>query len=217
MSQFKLKVCGMRDEKNIRQLVKLKPDYIGFIFYPESKRYIGDDFDMKILDVIPVKVKRVGVFVNELLENVINTAENFGLNYVQLHGTEPPEYCHELQELNIKVIKAFGISEDFDFEKLFSYDPCCDYFLFDTHSNQYGGTGLKFNWNLIYNYDYPKQFFLSGGIGLEDIHEIQKIDPSYLHAVDINSRFETAPGMKDILSVKKFHTLLKDMKTCDIT
>ncbi len=209
MAEYKIKVCGMRDAKNIRELIKLKPDYIGFIFYPGSKRFIGEDFDIKILDKIPDDIKRVGVFVNELIENVINTADTFGLDYVQLHGDEPPEYCGELQEMNIQVIKAFGIGEDFDYEKIINYDSYCDYFLFDTLSNQHGGSGMKFNWNLIYNYDYPKPFFLSGGIGVEDIPEIHKINQTYLHALDINSRFETEPGLKDISAIKRFISMLK--------
>ena len=209
MAAYKIKVCGMRDADNIKQLVKLKPDYIGFIFYPESKRYIGDNFNMKVLEKIPPKIKRVGVFVNDLIENVINMADTFGLDYVQLHGDEAPEYCCELQEMNVSVIKAFGMSEDFDFEKVMDYDTCCDYFLFDTMSIQHGGTGMKFNWNLIYNYDFPKPFFLSGGIGLEDIPEIHKIDQTYLYAIDINSKFEIEPGIKDINAISKFISMLK--------
>ena len=209
MAAYKIKVCGMRDEENIRQLVKLKPDYIGFIFYPESKRYIGDNFDVKILEKIPAGINRVGVFVNELIENVINMAEIFDLDYVQLHGDEPPEYCCELKEMNMSVIKAFGLSDNFDFEKIMNYDSCCDYFLFDTQSSQHGGSGTKFNWNLIYNYDFPKPFFLSGGIGLGDIPEIHKIDQTYLYAIDINSRFEIEPGLKDIPAISKFISILK--------
>lgn len=209
MAVYKIKVCGMRDEENIRQLVKLKPDYIGFIFYPGSKRYIGENFNMKILDIIPGSIERVGVFVNELIENVINMADAYGLDYVQLHGDEPPEYCCELMEMNMHVIKAFGIGEDFDFEKIINYNSCCDYFLFDTLSSQHGGSGMKFNWDLIYNYDYPKPFFLSGGIGIEDIPEIHKIDQTFLYAVDINSRFEIEPGLKDIPAISKFISILK--------
>lgn len=201
---MKIKVCGMKNAVNIRELIKLRPDYIGFIFYRKSERYIGNDFYMDILSEIPPEVKRVGVFVNETFDILVKEYNRFKLDYVQLHGNEPAEYCSELKMINIHVIKAFGINDEFDFSVINEYKNACDYFLFDTKSDGYGGTGKKFNWEILKKYNNVKPVFLSGGIGLEDSEQIKKQDFINIHAIDINSRFEIEPGIKDIFKLKKF-------------
>ena len=206
---IKIKVCGMREPDNIRNLIQLSPDFIGFIFYPESKRYVGEDFPVTAINSVPSGIKKVGVFVNELLEHVVKKYNKYNLDYVQLHGKEQVEYCRELMTINIKVIKAFGIDGSFDMTQTEKYSDSCNYFLFDTKSAQYGGTGRKFNWNHLTRIPDNKPFFLSGGIGPEDIDEIKKLNIPELFAIDINSRFEQSPGLKDITMLQKFITEFK--------
>jgi phosphoribosylanthranilate isomerase len=210
---MKIKVCGMNNDMNIRELIKLKPDYIGFIFYKKSKRYAGDDFNFDILNEIPPEVKRVGVFVNETFDMLVKEYNRFKLDYVQLHGNEPAEYCHELKMIKIHVIKAFGVNDEFDFSVINDYENVCDYFLFDTKSDEYGGTGKKFNWDVLKKYNNAKPVFLSGGIGLEDSILIKKQDFLNIHAIDINSRFETEPGIKDMFKLKKFFEEIRKKST----
>ncbi len=207
----------MRDPENIRKLVALQPDFIGFILYPESKRYVGDNY---ILETeIPSKIKRTGVFVNALLHDVVHWVNRLKLDYVQLHGNESVEYCQELTEMKIPVIKTFGMHDSFDFNTLQTYEGYCDFFLFDTTSPEHGGSGKKFNWNLLNAYTLIKPIILSGGIGLDDLITVLSLSEKIpLHAIDINSRFENAPGIKDIKMIKEFigsikkHTLNKKEK-----
>ncbi len=205
----KVKVCGMRDAENIRQIVELKPDFIGFIFYPESKRYVGEDFPVSIIENIPSSVKKVGVFVDELLEHVVRNYNIYGLDYVQLHGKEQAAYCQELMTVKIKVIKAFSIDEYFDPSIPDVYADACNYFLFDTKSPIHGGTGKKFDWNFLHRFSAEKPFFLSGGIGPDDVHLINEMNIPGLEAVDINSRFEQEPGLKNVIDIKSFMNQLK--------
>lgn len=198
----KIKVCGMRNTQNIGDLLKLKPDYLGFILYPPSKRYVGEDYKLEI--DIPKSTQRVGVFVNELIATVFSWVNRLELDYVQIHGDESAEYCMELSKMKIKVIKSFGIDENFNFDALEAYMPWCDYFLFDTKSKDYGGTGLHFDWNLLNRYTYSKPVFMSGGIGPEDITQIGQIQHLPIHAIDINSKFELSPAMKNIDLLKNF-------------
>lgn len=199
---MKLKVCGMRDRENIEALVALEPDYIGFIFYNKSKRFVGEHLDTTLLHSI--KANKVGVFVNESLEVIEEQCKNFGIEVVQLHGDESPDFCKDIKSKGFKTIKAFSIDDDFDFNKLEAYKPYCDYFLFDTKGDNYGGTGKKFNWDLLKSYDNEKPLFLSGGISLGDIEEIKSLEGLNIHAIDINSKFEIAPGLKDINTIKIF-------------
>ncbi len=202
-SSLKIKVCGMRDTENIRLLTELNPEYIGFILYPDSKRYLGDDYT---LDVdIPDSIQRVGVFVNALIPDIFNWINRLNLHLVQLHGTESPEYCMELHKMGIHIIKAFGLDDNFDFSILKSYSSCCEFFLFDTKTNHHGGSGKQFDWNVLKNYSYDIPVFLSGGIGPDDdetIHCYKNSIPIY--GVDLNSRFEINPGLKNIVSLKSF-------------
>ncbi len=200
---LKIKVCGMRDAENIRHLIELNPDYIGFILYPGSKRYLGDDY---ILDIdIPDSIQRVGVFVNALMPDIFNWSNRLNLDFIQLHGIESPDYCIELHRMGIKVIKAFGIDDGFDFSTLKPYLSCCNFFLFDTKTDFHGGSGKQFDWNTLIDYSYDIPVFLSGGIGPDDADTINHYKKSVsIHGVDVNSRFEINPGQKNIVALKRF-------------
>jgi len=205
---YKLKVCGMKYPENISQLVDIQPDYMGFIFYKKSKRYMADSLEPEVLKDIPEHIKKVGVFVNESMEIIIKMAEKFKLDFIQLHGDESPDFCNSLQVNGLNIIKAFQIHQNFDFAQLESYKKSCQYFLFDTQTLLYGGSGHKFDWHLLENYDNEKAFFLSGGIDIQDIDNIKNISNLNIHAIDINSKFESEPGLKNIEKVKKFKDLL---------
>ncbi|MDQ7917463.1 phosphoribosylanthranilate isomerase [Mesonia sp. MT50] len=190
----------MKHPDNIKKVSALSPDYIGFIFYKKSPRYLT-----QIPENIPEGIKKTGVFVNEEYDQILDKVRLFNLQAVQLHGEESVELCEKLRHQNLEVIKAFSIDDDFNFEKIHSYQKVTDYFLFDTKGKNYGGNGLAFNWSILQNYRFSHPFFLSGGIGLEHSEEIKKINDSSLPLVgiDLNSKFEIAPGLKDIQKLKK--------------
>ena len=202
---LKLKVCGMRLAANIAAVADLQPDYLGFIFYDKSPRLISD-VSAELIKYIPSEIKTVGVFVNEAIEKVKEKVSTLKLKAVQLHGSESPEYCAGLKTSfpAVEVIKAFGIDEDFDFAVLAAYLDVADYFLFDTKSKAHGGSGKTFNWSVLDRYIYNKPYFLSGGIDLEHATAIKNISDDRLYALDINSRFETEPGLKDAGKIKEF-------------
>ena len=202
---MKLKICGMKYADNIAEVLQLQPDYLGFIFYAPSKRFVGEDFEERITSLIPAKTKKVGVFVKSDLEYITSKVEKYGLQCVQLHGGESPEFCQKLQQmkLDIEVLKVFSVGENFDFEKLKPYENTCDYFLFDTKGKDYGGNGVTFNWKLMENYPSQKPFFLSGGIGLEHLPLLQEWQHPQLYAIDVNSRFEVRPAWKDVEKLKE--------------
>lgn len=195
----KVKVCGMRDPLNIQGVSELEPDFIGFIFYEKSPRFVGPG--LKIPD-INKKIKRVGVFVNHGVDFIAGQSAKFGFEYVQLHGNEPPSLCIQLKDRGLKVIKAVSIDSRIDFEAAAQYVECIDYFLFDTKSPSYGGTGKTFSWSLLKSYGLAVPFFLSGGLNPDNIDEAFSIDNEFLYALDLNSGFEIAPGKKDILKLK---------------
>lgn len=204
----RLKVCGMKVPSNIEMVADLQPDYMGFIFYKGSKRYVAD-LSAHFVKSLPSNIKRTGVFVNEELRTVVERVLEYGLHAVQLHGTEPANYCAELKALlDIEVIKAFGIDEQFDFDRLDAYSDSIDYFLFDTQTPDHGGSGRTFNWGLLKKYVLDKPYFLSGGIDLESIDEINRIKDVRFYAVDINSKFELEPGLKDIDKLIDFKNML---------
>ncbi len=194
----------MRNPSNIEDLVKLSPDYIGFIFYPKSKRFIGNQISDDIQALIPVYIQKVGVFVDEPFESLLEKFRNNKLDMIQLHGSELPGYCERLKKLDIRVIKVFNISPDFDFETVKPYQYFCDYFLFDTAGDLPGGTGAKFNWERLDQYTGEKPYFLSGGIQPSDAGRIKSLADKKLHAIDVNSGFEIEPGLKDIPKLKEF-------------
>jgi phosphoribosylanthranilate isomerase len=206
---LKLKICGMRDSTNIEEVGKLNPDLMGFIFYPKSKRYVGKDFNPVILKNLSPDIKTVAVFVNESIEQIIQTISKYKFSYVQLHGSETPEYCISLKNKGIKILKAFGIHSSFEWSILPSYQDACDYFLFDTSTSDYGGSGKKFGWELLDNYHGSKPFFLSGGIEPQDGDKIAGFHHPSLAGIDINSRFEIEPGLKDVCLLHEFSQKLK--------
>ncbi len=192
-----IKVCGMRDAENICQVEALGIDMMGFIFYPKSSRYVS-----KHPEYLPTKCKRVGVFVDEDIEQVKHIAEEFALDLIQLHGSESPEYAQRLRDW--KVIKAFNIATKEDLEATKPYEGLVDYFLFDTKGKSAGGNGEKFNWNVLSNYKGNTPFLLSGGIGPDDAGRIKVFQHPKCIGIDLNSRFETAPALKDINKLKSF-------------
>ena len=202
----KLKICGMKVPSNIEGAIALQPDYLGFIFYPGSKRFV-DHLDAAVVKNISADIKTTGVFVDEKLETVLATIGLYQLKAVQLHGNESPEYCAALSG-KAEVIKAFGISESFDFNMLKAYEGTADYFLFDTQTPGHGGSGQTFNWQLLDKYTLQTPYFLSGGIGLENAAELMGITDARLYALDVNSRFELAPGLKDIDLLNQFKNML---------
>lgn len=199
----------MRDSNNIKELAKLNPDFIGLIFYPKSKRFVEEENANHILSSIPDEIKKVGVFVNEVQEEVVRKVSLFKLTLVQLHGNESAAYCASFKKHGIPIIKAFGVNEEFNFESVEAYEGKCDYFLFDTKTSQHGGSGKKYNWDLLNNYMGNTPFFLSGGIEGKDAKQILALSHPALHAVDVNSGFETAPGLKNIDQLNSFCNEIK--------
>ncbi|GHB89112.1 phosphoribosylanthranilate isomerase [Persicitalea jodogahamensis] len=201
---MKLKVCGMRDAANIEALISLKPDFIGFIFYEKSPRYVGEELDEEMLLNIPSSIKKVGVFVNSNPEHIMNMVKRYDLQYVQLHGSEMPDFCRVLRQKGLNIIKSFAVDNDFNFAMLNNYKPFCDLFLFDTKGELPGGSGVAFDWNILREYDREKPFLLSGGISNENIDQLLAIAADVpMYGIDVNSRFETAPGVKDIEQIEK--------------
>lgn len=194
-----IKVCGMTDGENIRQTEQLGVDFIGFIFYPRSPRFL---FEMPTY--LPVRSRRIGVFVNESKDNILMYADRFGLDYIQLHGNESPEFCHNLQAAGMKLIKAFSIATPRDLSSVSAYEGLCQYYLFDTKTPQYGGSGNQFDWTLLNRYTGNTPFLLSGGINQYSAAAIRNFHHPRLAGVDINSRFESSPGLKDIGRIQTF-------------
>lgn len=206
---LKLKVCGMRDPRNIEALTALEPDYMGFIFYGKSKRFVGD-MDPVLVRSLPASIKPTGVFVNETLEEVLRIARQYKLAALQLHGVESPEYCQLIKDQlpNIEVIKAFGVDENFNFDLLNNHQGLVDYFLFDTQTAEHGGSGKTFDWAVLKQYQLNVPYFLSGGIGLDQVAQIKEIVDPRLYAVDVNSRFEISPAFKNIDQLTTFKNQL---------
>ena len=194
---MKLKVCGMKFSENISEIESLKPDFMGFIFYKKSKRFFNES---KL--ILNDKINRVGVFVNQEINEVIDNIKKYKLDYVQLHGEEDVRYCLSIKSI-CKVIKVFKIDDTFNFDKVKKFENVSDYYLFDTKTNLHGGSGKKFNWEILKNYNSKKYFFLSGGISENDIEEIKKIRKIYpIIGIDINSKFELPNLKKDRANIK---------------
>lgn len=199
----------MKDPENIRQVAALQPDYMGLIFWPHSPRF----FDGK-LPALPDTLKKTGVFVNATLETAVSLTEQYQLQALQLHGQESPELCRQLKThpltKHTELIKVFSVNETFNFEAIAPYETVCDYFLFDTKGKLPGGNGTVFNWEVLQDYPSKKPFFLSGGIGPEAIAHIKDILKTTLpvYAIDVNSKFEVHPGIKDITQLERFITAL---------
>ena len=192
-----VKVCGMRDAENIREVEALGIDLIGFIFWPKSSRYVSER-----PAYLPTNCKRVGVFVDENIEVVKKIAQDYALDYIQLHGNETPDYCALLK--GHKLIKAFNIATAEDFEQTKPYEGLVNYFLFDTKGKSVGGNGTKFDWSVLDDYHGTTPFILSGGIGPDDAARIRSFHHPQLAGIDLNSKFEDAPALKNIQKLKTF-------------
>ncbi|MVN91949.1 phosphoribosylanthranilate isomerase [Mucilaginibacter sp. HME9299] len=204
---MKIKVCGMKVPGNIKGIAGLKPDYIGFIFYSKSPRYVGDLPAAEIAK-LPASIIKTGVFVNEDIKTVKRLINQYQLAAVQLHGSESPGYCAELREKGT-VLKAFGIDETFDFGVLADYADKVDYFLFDTKTAAHGGSGQVFDWRVLDQYQLDVPFFLSGGLSADNLTEVKQIKHPAFYGVDLNSRFEMEPGLKDENKLRAAFTLLR--------
>ena len=198
---MRLKVCGMRELENISALSELVPNYIGFIFWSESSRFVD-----KKTPPLDKKIIKTGVFVDATFDYILTKIKDHQLDAVQLHGQESCSYCKVIKNYGLKVIKSFSIKNTFDFNTLEDYENSCDYYLFDTKGKLPGGNGFTFDWKILNEYPSQKPFFLSGGIGVDNLNEIKKLVKTKLpiHAIDVNSKFETAPGNKNIELLKKF-------------
>ncbi len=196
----------MKFPDNIQEIIKLPIEYIGFIFYEKSPRFLEN---LNLSEVyFPENIQKVGVFVNEKIDTIIHLKEYYSLDYIQLHGNESSEYCQALTEKGCKIIKAFSIYSKEDLLQTDLYENTCDFFLFDTKTSSYGGSGQQFDWNILNSYNGNKNFFLSGGIGMDDVKRIGNLNHPRLHAIDLNSRFETQPGRKDVDLLKCFMELM---------
>lgn len=208
---MKIKVCGMKFLENIQAISDLEPDYLGFIFYEKSER----NFD-KLMPEIPSSIHKVGVFVNESISKIKEKVNEFNLNIVQLHGTESSVYLEELKKKLPEIIiwKVFSIGDEFDFNALKMYENA-DAFLLDTKGKNHGGNGFQFDWKILENYKMEKNIILSGGISAEDVLKIKALKSKIpqIEIVDINSRFETEPGRKNVELIKKFMNELKIEKS----
>lgn len=204
MKPIQLKICGMKYSENIEAIAELQPDYLGFIFWENSKRR----FDSEEIPQLDSKIKKVGVFVDAKINEIIARKKQFDLDVIQLHGNESVAFCEELNKQNIEIIKAFSISNQFDFSKLKQYIPYVDYFLFDTKGKLPGGNGITFEWEILANYSYEIPFFLSGGIGSTELEAVKiflktKAGKNCV-AIDVNSRFELKSGYKNESKLRKF-------------
>jgi len=203
---MKIKVCGNTDLTQLKELDNLKIDYAGFIFYEHSSRYILKKISGKDVRKLNLSFPKVGVFVNANEEEIMKQVEDFGLDMVQLHGDETASFCNRISD-HIKVLKAFRISDlETNIDWLVKeYEEVCDYYLFDKGSaGLYGGTGEKFNWELLKESNLKKPFFLSGGISSKDADALKEFDHPFFYGVDVNSKFETEPGIKDMKLIIEF-------------
>lgn len=201
----------MKHPENISKVAKLEPDYMGFIFYKKTPRY----FEAKMPEISSA-IKKTGVFVDEEINIILERIKEHDLNAIQLHGSESAAFCAELKtlliETEVEIIKVFSIKDDFDFKRLKEYETVVDYFLFDTKGKNKGGNGITFNWEILKEYPSKKPFFLSGGIGPEEVEAIQELKAYFeengkenlLYAIDVNSKFEEEPGLKNIEKLEKF-------------
>lgn len=200
----------MRDADNIMQVAAQHPDYMGFILYPNSPRYVGKDF--KIPAAFPSTVRKVGVFVNEMIEVILETVDRLDLDYVQLHGSETAELCHSIKNSSIGVIKVFSVDDDFDFSVTKDFQKAADFFLFDTKGKYYGGNARTFDWNVLKRYDQEKSFFLSGGLSPENAGGLSLLSGMNIHALDVNSGIESEPGVKNIDRLEELKKELEKLK-----
>ena len=208
-----IKVCGITQFKQLQQLEALNIDYAGLIFYKDSSRYMGEKITGKQIKDADFDIKKVGVFVDPGYSELLDAIDEYGLDIVQLHGNETPELCEELSA-EVEVIKAFRIPGDkaIDIDEMVAdYDAVCDYYLFDTAGlkESFGGTGKQFDWDVLKKAKIEKPFFLSGGIGPDDAAKVKSFSHPDFFAIDVNSKFELSPGLKDMAAILKFLQALK--------
>lgn len=199
-------MCGMRDVKNITEVNALRPDYMGFIFYQNSPRFVGDDF--QIPANFPTNIIRVGVFVDETTDVMLQKVQEHKLQFLQLHGAESVEQCTELKCHNVKIIKALSVDDKTNFTGTKDYSAAIDFWLFDTKGKYHGGNSKTFNWKVLDQYDQSLPFFLSGGLSPDNVLETRSLLDMNLHAIDINSGVELQPGLKDVNKIKTIKNIL---------
>jgi phosphoribosylanthranilate isomerase len=205
-----IKVCGMKFPENIQQVAAMQPDYLGLIFYAKSPRHAAA-LSAQELQMLLLSPKKVGVFVNEELPKIQEIIKQYQLQAVQLHGNELPEICATLKN-QVEVFKAFGVDEGFDFDQLKPYENVVDYFLFDTKTTAHGGSGKTFDWQILQNYQLKTPFFISGGLSNENLEEVLKLKHPAFAGVDLNSRFEIEPGLKNIEKLSEAFGLINKYK-----
>lgn len=210
---MKIKVCGLKYPENMHAVVALQPDYIGFICYGKSPRYIDEASIAAAKNICGIK--KTGVFVNETVEKINELVETLGLSAVQLHGDESPEFCRQFKG-DVVVIKAFGVDESFDFSRLEAYIDSVDLFLFDAKTRIHGGSGKTFDWALLDQYKLDVPFFVSGGISPDNLPEVLAISHPKFYGVDLNSRFEISAGMKDITKLKEAFNTIKQYQNNEV-
>lgn len=193
------KVCGLKYQDNIEDLQRLAPDWMGFIFYEKSPRYVAEPPDLS-----EVTAKKIGVFVDADDALIIRKIKNFPLDGIQFHGSESPETCGQYRKRNLLIIKSFSIDKNFDFSDTSPYEGNCDYFLFDTKGISPGGTGKTFQWELLQNYQGKTPFILSGGIHPDSVSVLKAFSHQAWVGIDINSQFEIDPGFKNIELIQNF-------------
>jgi len=204
-----IKVCGMRDVNNIKELGNLTMDWMGLIFHSASSRYVGSEVSEKILEAVPKHLKKVGVFVHQNVDEILNLAKLWRLDLIQLHGAYTVEDAQILRNENYPIIKVFAPTEKFDWDKLDNYEDVVSYFLFDTAGKQPGGNGIAFDWEILSNYQGKTPYLLSGGIGPNDVEKILAFEHPQCIGIDLNSRFEDEPGLKNIPKIKVFIEQIK--------
>ena len=205
---MKIKVCGLKEPENIKAVEGLSPDYMGFIFYNKTPRFVNE-LHLETLNSIPSSIQKTAVFVNETAENINSIIDTYNFDAIQLHGSEQADFCNSFRS-KVKVLKAFGINENFNFDDLKDYVNKVDYFLFDTKTVIHGGSGKTFDWSVLKNYKLDIPFFLSGGLSLDNIHEVKQIKHPQFYGVDLNSKFEIEPGIKDIKKLEQAFNIIKN-------
>ncbi|MFN3840925.1 MAG: phosphoribosylanthranilate isomerase [Cyclobacteriaceae bacterium] len=209
MNKLNIKICGMRESENCRAVAELQPDFMGFIFYPHSPRFVGYNFCLPAK--LPSTMRKVGVFVNEQPVRIKEIVQRCRLDAVQLHGNERAEVCASVKEFVPVVIKAFAVHEGFCFDEVKPYVNSVDYFLFDAKGHHPGGNGLPFNWGLLQEYKYSVPFFLSGGIDVSNLGRVVGLNHPQLAGVDLNSGFEVSPGLKNVRALREAFTMLNEV------
>lgn len=211
MKNVKLKICGMKETENITEISTLQPDYLGFIFWEKSKR----NMTLDAIPELPETIKKVGVFVDASIQEIAAKINQYQLDVIQLHGNESVIFCRNVKKLGVEVIKVFSMNSNFNFSLVKEYVLVVDYFLFDTKGKLPGGNGVTFDWKILENYHCDTPYFLSGGIGTTEIDGLKEFLKSpaakKCYAIDVNSRFEKKPGIKNKIKLQKFKKLLYEI------